>query len=272
MNDRESVIAKVQKLLALANEAGGGTEAEREAAMAKAERIMFRHNLDRLTVEAEAGGMNDANLFSQETEAFDSMADFWKGNLLARIGRVSNVHVHYSATSKRNRRVYRLVGRPDAIAYVRKVTDYLAPWLEIECEAGFIAAKDAGELQTCGACGGDDWLAYDCRKCGGTGKAKLNRRVWRSAFYEAATNRIVSRMKRRNREMERTAGTAGMELIRNDRARLESFVENEFNLRKSYSRRGEGSIGGRMAGDAAGKRADLGAGENLTNNRRQLTA
>lgn len=276
---RESAIDKVRKMLALAAEDSGASEAERMLAAQRAQEFMFRHNLDALEIEADEGSGPE---FGRDEELIVGMANHWRGRLLASIGRQVNVHVHFRGGRDRKRRTYVMVGRPDQVAFVRELANYLIPYLELECEAALRQAIAEGQTQECWKCHGEgvihdrdmSFASRYCSACDGVGERPVHTRTFRGSFYEAATSRIGTRLYTQRREMERAAEEAsptGMELVRNDRAALESYVEQTFpDLRTGRASRGSYSPGGVAAGHAAGDRADLSPGTKLRGSQREL--
>lgn len=268
MSERESVIERVQKLLALAAEEGGGTEAERMNAAAKAHALMAKHNLEMLEVEAASG---EGPMFGEDTERFTAMKDHWKGLLLASIGKSVNVHVHYSSESKAVRN-FTLVGRPDSIAFCRSLAAYLIPDLEIQCEADFVKARNDGAERRCGKCRGTGVAGwYKCSSCNGTGRRPIDRCVFRRSFYEAAVHRIHQRLLEQKAQEEQEAGETGMSLVRNDEANLARYVREQHGpMRSSRPRRSTSSAEGHRAGSVAGQNADLSGGKSMGRSKAQI--
>lgn len=271
----QNVIEKIQKLLALADEQGGGTEAERLNAAEKAQDLLLRHNLDLAQIEERTG---EGPSFERETMDFTKMADHWRGTLASVIGETVNVHVHYRRTGRKSHRSYFLVGREDSIQYVRSMVDHLAPYFDTACESAFIAAKGEGEQMRCGKCKGFGWIrdsytwAHDtCPSCKGEGQRPVDKRVFRSSFYNAAIFRVGARLEERQRKYEESLPSVGTDLIRNDAAALTAYVNDEFNIRKAYSRSSSHSKAGAKAGATAGANADL-SGSSKLSHRKALTA
>jgi hypothetical protein len=270
MSERESVIERVQKLLALSDEAGGGTEAERLNAAEKAQDLILKHNLDVLEIEAE---QNTGPEFVEDFEDFDKMTDHWKGSLFAAIGKTVNVQTLYRSGSSKSQRRYILIGRQDSIEYARSLTNYLVPFLETECEAALIKSKDDGETTRCSRCQGyglDPYKFGSCSSCKGVGQKKVNARVFRNSFYDSAVSRIRTRLIERKREQEET-GDFSTALVRNDEAALDRFVKDKHRVRKSYTKRSR-SAAATAAGASAGNNADLSGNAKVGTTRGALTA
>ena len=267
MSNRETIIEKVQKLLALSDEEGGGTEAERLNAAEKAQDLILKHNLDVLEIEAE---QNTGPEFVEDFEDFDKMTDHWKGSLFAAIGKTVNVQTLYRSGNSKSQRRYILIGRQDSIEYARSLSNYLIPYLETECEAALIQSKDSGETAPCSKCGGLGYSWHECSSCKGTGRKKVNARVFRNSFYDSAVARIRTRLIERKRSQEE-AGDFSTALVRNDEAALSRFVKNKHNVRKSYTKRSR-SAAATAAGANAGNNADLSGNAKVGNTRGALTA
>jgi hypothetical protein len=118
----ESAIQKVQKLLALANEQGGGTDAERDLAMQRAQEIMLKHDLEMSMIE---DAMEDKSRAVSDHE-FDILEEDWRRYLLDSIARGSFCRTWYYMGSKRTF----IVGRPEQVAFVRELYNWLIPQLE----------------------------------------------------------------------------------------------------------------------------------------------
>jgi hypothetical protein len=75
------LIQRIQKLLALAAEGSGASEAEANSAMEKAQAIMNEHNLTLATIAATGGKGSEA----RAKEAMDGQAMFdYQRNLMAK--------------------------------------------------------------------------------------------------------------------------------------------------------------------------------------------
>lgn len=126
----ESIINRVRKLLALAAEGSGATEAEAALAAARAAEIMEEHGLRTAQLEA-GGGLGERRVDDQgEGGAFYR----WQPELMAAIAESCFCHceiVHESVAhgvGYRQRSVrggFRLIGRESAVVSARVMFDYL---------------------------------------------------------------------------------------------------------------------------------------------------
>jgi len=229
------VVDKITKLLALASEEGGGTEAERNLAAERAQEMMLKHRVDQAAIE-QARGREALPGIERERLGKVNQSRFWYVQLLEVIADEVQVDVIWvgSLGSKR----VSLVGRPDSIAYTRKLAEWLAPQLESECAAALIEEKAHS----------DEWaLAWS------PGEAAARTMEFRRSFYEAAVRRIGHRLSM----ARRAAGVKGTALVRSDKAAIEEFygdLKPKEVSREDYY--GMGSDSGREAGD----RADISPG------------
>jgi len=118
----ESAVQKVRKLLDLANEQSGGTEAERDLAMQRAQEIMLKHGLEMAAIDA--AGQDHSRDVSEER--YDIMEEDWQRRLLDEIARGSFARTYYYQGSKRTV----IVGRPEQVAFVKTLYQWLLPQLE----------------------------------------------------------------------------------------------------------------------------------------------
>jgi len=288
---RESAIEKVRKMLALASDAGA-TEPERMLAAERAQAFMLRYNIETLELEQQLTG--ERQEFVEDRDALiEGQSNFWKGDLLYAIGLgVGDVEGFYLPITRTKRRQV-LIGRPDAIAFVRELAAYLTPFLEIECEAALIAAKAAaaGERIACDECDEDGEVYVPdrssgfsgryvaCPDCGGKRYTvdSVNTRRFRSSFYDAALARIRNRLAKQRLKLEQdladaegTGAGSGMALVRIERDALKQHMKDHHSdLRSSSSTRG-GDYRGHVAGSVAGERADLAPGSKIRGGQRQI--
>lgn len=226
------IIEKIAKLLRLADEHSGGTEAERDLAMKRAQEMMLKHNLDYAKItgglQSAEGDVADHNIMVK------GAMNQWRLKLLASIGAVTFVNVISFNLGKHHKRVM-LVGRPDNLAFTTRLFEALVPWLETECK---IAVKDEEKLR------GDEFF---------------NPRAFKRSFMESAAYRIHGRL-----QETRRATKVGTDLVRNEDAANRQHLESlGIKVRRS-SARGSGEAAGHRAGREAGGRADLSPGRKLS--------
>jgi hypothetical protein len=118
----ESAINKVRKLLDLAAEESGGTEAERDLAMQRAQEIMLRHGLEMAMIDAAS----EDHSRDVGQEQFEVMEEDWRRTLLDQIARGAFARTYYYDRSKRTV----IVGRPEQVAFVKELYHWLIPQLE----------------------------------------------------------------------------------------------------------------------------------------------
>lgn len=227
---QEKVLDKVRKLLALADENGGGTEAERELAMERAQAILFEHELTMMdiTPEAERSGV------IEDTEDWQ-MRDRWKGRLLYFIGEGVGCKGLFT-TPIPGKRVSRwhLIGPEDRVAFARTLRDWLVPYLEREYEAAY--ARDYA-------------VGWDMKG--------PDRRVYKREFMDAAMVRISDRLKEKEREQEVQHGSVGTELVRSHKRAVDTYMGEHYPRLRTSRSQGQRHGGARSAGSDAGSRADL---------------
>jgi hypothetical protein len=117
----DTAINKVKKLLDLAAENSGGTEAERDLAMQRAQEIMLKHGLE-MSMIADAD-QDDRQITE---ERFEVMEEDWRRLLLDQIARGAFARTYFFAGSKRTV----IVGRPEQVAFVKELYSFLVPQLE----------------------------------------------------------------------------------------------------------------------------------------------
>ena len=117
----DSAVNKVKKLLDLAAEQSGGTDAERDLAMQRAQEIMLKHGLEMSMIE---GATDDERKVMEER--FEIIEEDWRRTLLDNIARGSFARTYYFTGS--NRTV--IVGRPEQVAFVKELYSFLLPQVE----------------------------------------------------------------------------------------------------------------------------------------------
>lgn len=118
------VIARIQKLLALANDAGA-TEAEANLAMEKAHAIMSEHNLSMATIAAT--GKKEGEARAKDEMDGQAMFDYQR-DLMAVIAETNYCYVSvlYKYTSRGNKgRGYTLIGTESNVATAKIMFEYL---------------------------------------------------------------------------------------------------------------------------------------------------
>jgi Protein of unknown function (DUF2786) len=118
----DSAINKIRKLLDLANEQSGGTDAERDLAMQRAQEIMLKHGLEMSMIEAAT----DDHSRDVGEERFEVLEEDWRRALLDAIARGSFARTYYYKGWGQTV----IVGRPEQVAFVKELYHWLVPQLE----------------------------------------------------------------------------------------------------------------------------------------------
>lgn len=106
---REQMIAKIQKLLNLAED--NTNEAQAAAAAVKAQELMTQWAIDEAALDAASGVQSDP--FTSETVPYlDKTYDRWEGSLLMAIGDATSTHPFRN----NNQRLFTFVGRSKDVA------------------------------------------------------------------------------------------------------------------------------------------------------------
>lgn len=228
-----SVVDKVVKLLALASEDGGGTEAERNLAAEKAQALMLEHRIDQAALENARGREALPGIERVRLGKF-TQRDYWKYDLYYALGEQVGVDAIYTGDLGSKR--VSLVGRPDSIEYVQALADWLIPQLSLECEKALLEAKEEPDSRW------EQWRAY------GAGAVSSLTMDFRRSFYEAAVAKIRDRLSMAAREK----GELGMALVRSDQAAKDEFYgDSKPEVREIDTYTGRGTVSGLEAGDRA---------------------
>jgi hypothetical protein len=121
------VVARLQKLLALAASGSGATEAEAESAMARAQAIMADNNLTMATLEAE-GKKGSGDAARTKTRADGRAMYEYQQRLMSNIAMVNfcSVFIIYKFNGRRRFAAgYQLIGRQANVASTLVMFDYL---------------------------------------------------------------------------------------------------------------------------------------------------
>lgn len=218
----EKIVDKIAKLLELADETRGGTPAERENATQRAHEMMLKYNIE----QSEISGRSAKGEVTDNDHVVEGTQSEWQVRLPILLGQACFVGGYYQQLSRFKWRVV-LVGRPENLAFVRKLSDQLIPWLESEAA---IAYKHAAE-----------------------GEAELKPRSFKRAFFNAATLTIRARLEDERRQVTGN----GMELVRNEDAANQDYLDQEGVKVKAAKDRSFSNTVGDYLGGEAGLRADL---------------
>lgn len=237
MAEWAAVLRRIQGLLALASEDGGGTEEERDAAAAKAQSLMLKYRVSQDDL-AGAAGRESLPGIEREFLGLFKQGSMWQKDLYHAVSVPVGVDTLYSSGLRGKR--LSLVGRPDAIAYVKTMVEWLLPQLELECAAALVRQKEENpRLFTLIEQGG--WAYSAAEIAAATMEFK-------KSFYEHASEQIGWRL---------TAAAArepGTDLVRSDKAAMDEFYGERKPKQVEHSPYDGIGAG---AGMSAGREADL---------------
>ena len=161
----QRIIAKINALLELADETRGGTEAERDTAMRKAQELMIKHNVEM----GELIGQSAEGDVTALVIDISGAMNMWKRYFWSSIGRPSFCKQVYWKRGKHKVEV-RMFGRPDNLRYIEVLGAHVIPWLEQECKDE--CKRSEQEAQEYGEF--------------------FNPRAFKRSFMEAASSRYIS--------------------------------------------------------------------------------
>lgn len=149
--DQTAIIEKIKKLLRLADVKAGGTPAEVAAAAAKAQELLFRHNLAMEDVGDIHGTEEEVEKITKNLFDLDAtyLTSRWHASLLHVIAKPLFCRMIYHAAKAGKPGRATLVGKPSNIAVCRYFYDYLHRTIDlmaVEYREEWKAKKDkAGE-------------------------------------------------------------------------------------------------------------------------------
>lgn len=224
MNDSSDILRRVRALLAKA-EAEGTTPAEAEALSAKAEELITRYAIDAALLDAST----EAHKRERPTVRTVPVPNPYsrpKRILLDRIGQAFSVQC-ISYTPRHGDAYCKLVGFPSDLDAVELLYDSLV-------------------LQAISAMLAEYVPSWE------------NTTSFRTSFLYAFATRVHKRVQENRRKATAESGGPSTEIVLRDRtSEVDAYVRVEFpHLRRT--RGGGSSRRGRDAGDAAGRRADIG--------------
>ena len=310
MTKESKVLARIRKLLNLAAEEGRGTEAERDLAMAKAQELMLEYDLSMAMVQEEdrddavdsfrqgdaiptwQGTLLHRIAIASYVKAYYTSVYGKKGmGVWTLIGRPDHVRfveeLHRYLVQQLEGELLIAVKRYDKRAqYARKFALEMAEGRDVSDEELVRTAQEALEFTS-----GDDQLRLIATHCdialNYAGEVRpfvkrgeiapdivSNLGVFKRSFFDAATTRIAFRLAEQKREYyERVDEAKGQELVRNEWAAVDKWME-EFGPKLGSASRSsrQHSHAGASEGNKAGSRADISVGRKVPGTTRQLTA
>lgn len=136
-----SIHAKIQKLLALGERAG--TEAEAQAAMSAAHRLLAEHNLSMSDIEAH-GVETPESLETDESVPTALRNTYWRDATYSAVAKLYFCKVYMKKNRSTNTRLYAIVGKPSNIAVVKYMAAMLVNTVD---ELSVNTAKEAARIQ-----------------------------------------------------------------------------------------------------------------------------
>lgn len=241
----DDVIAKVRKILQLAGDSGA-TEGEREAAAEAATRLMIRHRITQDDLDAAGEGPHRVDVVAEDVGLFGPTT-YWALDLLTAIGQVVTVDAVFIEDGAGDRATT-LVGRPDAVAWVRLLYGWIRP--QVEHDARVIVHAEESYRRFMGRPPTPD---------------DLDR--YRDGFYAGATQRLHERLVD---VVADEAGGRGTDLVVSDRAALARYYGDDAPRQVDTAREidAEAVVSGYRAAD----RVDLRPGARLDGDAPQLPA
>lgn len=231
LTPRQAIIAQVQALLALADGVGGATAGEQANAAAMAQAKILKHRVE----EQELANTEGRHLLPG-IEKVDGgnykQGQLWIIRLMEAIGRPVTVDVinHPRDGSCR----VDLVGRPDMIAYVEVLRNWIVPQIERLCSEELAMYR------------------YDVEYSGHVYKPGHTIKFKRS-FYLGAVETIGKRL-----EWAARQNVKGTALVLSDRAHIDDFFEkNDMNIKNYRINVSPLEYAGMAAGKEAGNRVDI---------------
>lgn len=245
------IIEKIRKLLALADERGGGTEAERALAAEKAQQLMFQHHLDQAALDNYVSPQDIA----EHVEEVKGVNNQWRGVLLFRIGLACGCD-GYVVELSRSHSFQHEVGRRENLDLALAIYHSLVPWLEAEAARSYKLALKRYAADREGL------LAehYDEEEIIEEIGKPIKPKSFRRAFFDSASARISGRLAAKRRDMEAKGGETGTALVRSEEAANRAFLQKQGITLREGKAKDYHSMAGRMHGSDAGNRASLAAG------------
>lgn len=158
MTDKESVLEKLRKLLALTREGSGATPGEVAFAAAKIQELLAKHRIDAAMLEegprpgdGDAGPTRDPSIVDRPVwESAKRQMDTWALNLVAAVARENACYPWYSSGGyggSPNARVH-AIGHEDDLAAVAALSAYLVREVERLADEVRAGGRDARRDRT----------------------------------------------------------------------------------------------------------------------------
>lgn len=241
----ESILSKIQQLLAIASEGSGASENEAFLAAQQAQRLMIKHAIDEAEVLASRGHQVDEKPIVYEFYLQGASATFLeKYHLLVMIAEVNRCHAFFfSKTSRYYTRTGKIAKRQGSLTGKVQLVGYKSDVESVELLFNVMQLQAMNEIQK-----EYDRLFRDY----GTGWAS-----YRRGFYQGYTVRLGERLREANRQILEDVGS-GKELVLVSRQeKVDQFVD-DMNIKTAKMAKRDSDIYGYISGKSAADRADIG--------------
>lgn len=265
----EPIIEKLRKLLALADEESGATEGEREAAAARAAKLMAKYDIDR----SEIGPADDhlaGNIGAwpwRRITRDEAWIQMLATAVAVGLGNTVEVLAQRCRDTDAIEYAVFLLGSEVKTEFVARITDYLIPQLTLECEAALLRRKE----QYAERRSNEVSLAKQLREAPdphGLGRFMMgppepmkpwsagDTKAFRQAFLKTAAQRLRWRVKEAYDAATEEAGTGTELVLRSERDELDDFIE-ELGIKTEQRRAKISSREGQVAGHQAAAKVDV---------------
>lgn len=244
----EPIIEKLRKLLALADEESGATEGEREAAAARAAKLMAKYDIDR----SEIGSADDqlaGNIGAwpwRRITRDEAWIQMLATAVAVGLGNTVEVLAQRCRDTDAIEYAVFLLGSEVKTEFVTRITDYLIPQLTLECEAALLRRKEQyaeRRSNEASLAPMKPWSAGDTK-------------AFRHAFLKTAAQRLRWRVKEAYDAATEEAGTGTELVLSSERDELDEFIE-EHGIKTEQRRATISSREGQVAGHQAAAKVDV---------------
>ena len=265
----EPIVEKLRKLLALADEESGATEGEREAAAARAAKLMAKYDIDR----SESGSADDqlaGNIGAwpwRRITRDEAWIQMLATAVAVGLGNTVEVLAQRCRDTDAIEYAVFLLGSEVKTEFVARITDYLIPQLTLECEAALLRRKE----QYAERRSNEVSLAKQLREeadSRGLGRFMMgppepmkpwsagDTKAFRQAFLKTAAQRLRWRVKEAYDAATEEAGTGTELVLRSERDELDDFIE-ELGIKPEQRTAKISSREGQVAGHEAAAKVDV---------------
>jgi hypothetical protein len=138
MGQEEKIIARVRKLLAIANDNAAGGEHERDTAMKMALKLLAMHNLAMADVGSGEKPPQEARVAEREVY-YDYV---WMRTMASAIAKLYFCHMFTTKTDKKDRSVFTFVGLESNVTTAREMFSYVVKSVVAEASRATTAARE----------------------------------------------------------------------------------------------------------------------------------